>query len=166
MQYTNKVLGVISVINAALQELNKPTVFENADFTIGELNFEDYLTLRLDKKDRKDENKIYYIMNISGDGLEVHLDRIPEAFWCSHEEINKDRAKAKDFILMLLSSTVKADCYGSSYDINYTKVSFYNDKGDCVHTVDRITGLLPIFIVKRLPFKEKMYEPFYILESG
>jgi hypothetical protein len=158
MQYTNKVLDGISVMNVALQELEKQTIFKNPDIVIDGLNFEDYLTLRIDKKNLKN---IYYILDISDDGIEVHLDRIPEAFRWPYEEIEKDNTKVKNFIIMLLTSTVKADCYGSSYDLNYTKMCFYNNNGNCMHTVDRITGLLPLFVLKRLEHKRIIYEPFY-----
>ena len=160
MQYSNEVLDGIDIVNDALQELGKPTVFENPDIIIDEFfNFEDYLRLHFDKKNKEN---VGFCLDIS-DGIEVWLDRIPEAVYWSREDIEKDEMTVKDFIIMLLTSTAKADCYGSDDGSNYTKMYFYNDEGACMQTISMTTGITgALFRLLHINQKTIVYKPFYI----
>jgi hypothetical protein len=158
MQYTKKILDGIEVVNAALQELDKPVIFKNHDIVLNGMNSEDYLTLHFCKENEKSLN---FIVNISSDNVEIHLSGIPEAFFWPYERITKDKVEIKNIIVILLTSTIKVDCYGSNHYTNYKKMYFNNTKGDCIHIVERITGLLPMFILKKLNCETIIYEPFY-----
>ena len=151
MEYMDRISDGITFIDNILRKLGRSPIFENNDVIIEEINAENYLRLRFDKRD---ERFLYFLMDIQLNGIEIHLSRIPEAFWFPNEKIKLNEDKVENFLIMLLTSEIKME----NYEPNYTKAYFYDENGSCVHIIKRITG----FYLKMKKNQEIIhYAPFY-----
>ena len=165
MQYSKAVLDSIQVINTALQKLGKQTIFENPDINIEWKDSFVQFTLIFDKEKRKTKNpaleaepsglELFFFIY---DGIEIHLNIFPEALVWSAGEIENDKMKIENEIIMLLTSIIKVEYHGSKYR-GYRKVSFLDNNRHCIDTWEIRLGL---FCMKtKRNYKVEEYAPFY-----
>ena len=142
MQYAKTTLDGINIVNTVLQKLNILDLFEAPDIRIEwNTEYNVQFILEFDEKKRqtknskleKDPSVLSILFSIHQGGIEVHLSVFPEMFQWSVEEIEKDKAKIENDILMILANRIKIEYHGSKYR-GYRKVSFYDDNGDCAYS--------------------------------
>lgn len=148
MTYKAEILDIIDTINQVLLRLNKPTIFENPDFSIDEMSMEFYLKLNFAKKE-----SIHFNIKISLHDIQIGIDRIDEAFTWSTNALEHDKKEIDNLIEQLFTSTIKVEYCGS----NYTKLYLLNSIGECSKTLKYVTGLY-----LKINCQTREYKPVYI----
>lgn len=115
MHYCNEIVRQIGVVNQVLIELNVLPLFDNVDFFIDELSFENYLSLTY-----RGWGKIGFNFRFSLDGFEMDIDRAKEVFFIKLDDLDKSYSELRDFLFMLFRSRIVVEYCGESY----TKVIF------------------------------------------
>ena len=147
MNYNELILRQLDIVNKVLMRYNQPAIFDNSDFAIAEISWEEFLKIEFKK-----ENAVNFDIIISNSGIQIDIDRIVEAVSINSKDFEKHVKMFEDYLTMVLTSFIKVDYYGS----NYTKLYFMDEKGECVKTLKYVTGLY----LKRKP-QSKQYAPIF-----
>ena len=148
MKYETKVSYKLDLINSVLDSVNASHLLVNRDFAIdNNFHHEHYVKFLLKKP-----HSIYLELIFVDNALQINLDRTNESFEWSEEQIQENRQDILHFIKILFTSTIKVEYCRS----NYTKIYFYDNKGNCVKTLKYVTGLY-----LRFGCKTKEYKPIY-----
>lgn len=149
MKFNKQIELKIELLNEILIELNEPVLFDNPDFSVGELSTEFYLELKLLNSN---QNTIPMEIRVSLFDLQIGLDRVKEVYEWSNETINEERGKIISFIKCLFTSCILVEYCGS----NYTAFSIFNSKGNIAFKTPIIQG----FYLK-LNCKKRLFSSIY-----
>jgi hypothetical protein len=150
MKFDRQIEYKIELLNKILTDLKKPTLFENPDFSIGELSTEFYLELKLSSSDK---NTISMEIRISLFDLQIGLDRIKEVYEWSNDSIEREQTQIINLIKQLFTSSVLVEYCGS----NYTSFTIFNAGGGISFKTPIIQG----FYLK-FNCKQKILSPIYL----
>ncbi len=149
MKLAQEIKEQVDLINEVLISLKQPLILENSDFLIDEMSAERYLKIKYTPS-----NHINFTITFTPFGIQIDIDRIPEAYDVSIEYFNTNKENIKKFIVILFTSITKVEYCGA----NYTKIYFYSTSRDCIKTLKYIKGLY-----LKIGCERKEYKPIYTL---
>lgn len=149
MNFDCQIQNKIELLNEILAELNESILFENLDFSIGELSAEFYLELKLHNSYK---NTIPMEIRISQDGFQIGLDRVSEVYEWSNDFIEKSNNVVKTLIRQLFTSSIEVEYCGT----NYTCFNIFDKNGELLFSTPVISG----FYLK-YKCQKKTYSPIY-----
>lgn len=147
MKYSDKIIYQVDYINSLLKGYNEKPIFDNENFMIDEMSWEEYLKINFKKAD-----SISFDIICSSNEFQINIDRAKEALDLSSSDFNKNELIVKDFLDFLFTCRAKVEYCGS----NYTKIYFYDESENCVKTLKYVTGLY-----LKVGCKTKEYKPIY-----
>lgn len=147
MKYSDKIIYQVEYINSLLKGYNEKPIFDNKNFMIDEMSWEEYLKINFKKSD-----SISFDIICSSNVFQINIDRANEALDLSSNDFNKNELIVKDFLDFLFTCRTKVEYCGS----NYTKIYFYDGSGNCVKTLKYVTGLY-----LKIGCKSKEYLPIF-----
>jgi len=147
MKYSDKITYQVDYINTLLKGYNEKPIFDNDNFTIDEMSWEEYLKINFKKAD-----SIRFDIICSSNEFQINIDRANEALDLSSSNFISNVLLVKDFFDFLFKCRAKVEYCGS----NYTKIYFYDQSGICVKTLKYSTGLY-----FKAGCKTKEYSPIY-----
>jgi hypothetical protein len=149
MNYTSEIIEKLRLVNEVLDKLHVPTLLDNDDFSIDEMSMESWLKVDLRVESN---NKIPLSFIFTQGGLEIHLDRVSEAYDWSNKEIKKSSSSLSSMLSTLLTSYFLVEYHGSGH----TKIRLFSKNGKCLNVLRYTEGLA--FIGKR---EYQLYFPIY-----
>ena len=147
MKYSDKIIYQVDYINSLLKGYNEKPIFDNENFMIDEMSWEEYLKINFKKA-----ASISFDIICSSNEFQINIDRANEALDLSSSDFSKNELIIKDFLDFLFRCRTKVEYCGS----NYTKIYFYDERGNCVKTLKYVTGLY-----LKVGCKTKEYLPIY-----
>lgn len=147
MKYSDEILNQVNYINSLLNRYNEEPILKNKNFIVDEISWRKYLKISFKKSDN-----ISFDIICSSSEFQMNIDRTNEVLDLNSSDFYKNKPLVKDFFYYLFACRKKVEYCGS----NYTKITFYNDNGDCIKTLKYLTGL---YLKIRCKIKE--YPPIY-----
>lgn len=147
MKYSDKITYQVNFINSLLKGYNEKPIFDNENFIIDELSWEEYLKINFRKED-----SIRFDIICSSSEFQINIDRANEALDLSSSDFSKNEVVVKNFLDFLFKCRAKVEYCGS----NYTQICFYDEIGDCVKSLKYVTGLY-----LKVGCKTMEYPPIY-----
>src|SRR5690554_936790 len=124
MNYTKEVSEKIELVNEVLDEINVPHLLKNTDFSVDDMSMESWVKINLNVKG---QNKIPISLTFTQTGLEIRMDRIPEAIDWSDKDLKESKSVVMTMLKHLFTNHILVEYYGSSH----TLISFFGRDGKC-----------------------------------
>ncbi|MBX2923855.1 MAG: hypothetical protein KF746_16750 [Chitinophagaceae bacterium] len=147
MKYSDKIIHMVDYINSLLKKYNETPIFNNKNFIVDGMGWEEYLKITFKKTD-----SISFEIIFSSNDFQINIDRAHEAVDLSYSDFNDNKLIIKDFFEILFTCGVKVKYCGS----NYTKIYFFDSSENCVKTLKYVTGLY-----LKVSCQTKKYQPIY-----
>ena len=125
MRYSKEIVNQIKIIDEVLYSLNLPSILKNEYLVTDAINCENYLKLHYNKP-----NNILFSIMLNSFEVQIDIDEAKEILDLSLSS-PKEEKYFKEFVKILFTSFIRI----KKYDKYYIKISFFNQKRECVKTI-------------------------------
>src|SRR5687767_6364844 len=127
MKYSDKILDQVIFLNSVLKEYHQVSVFENPNFIIDSMSWEEFLKIGFRKS-----GHVNFDIVCSSNDFQLNIDRAVEILDISSNDFEPNKNAIKEYFKLLFTCTAKVEYCGS----HYTKIDFIDNKGNCLKTLD------------------------------
>ncbi|WP_444996838.1 hypothetical protein [Aliikangiella sp. IMCC44359] len=138
----------VELLNDILESMHQQSMDNNSAISLSDMSMESYVKMNV-----KTENSVLIDIELSESGIDIGIDKSPEAFSWGVEHIDRDKKDVISILRIILTSFVEIKSYGKKYKV----ITFKNSDGENLYSKMLLGGLFSNVLSR----KTVVYEPVF-----